>query len=75
MSVPLYPKLIQKYVDELVIPPEYIPKIVKDPTTGEIISHNYIVYMSQFKQQILPSSFPITTVWGYGGPVLDRSTG
>ncbi|MGV8983797.1 multicopper oxidase family protein [Clostridium sp.] len=75
MVVPLNPVLIPKYVDQLVIPPKYVPTIIKNPTTGEIISHNYIIYMSQFNQQILPSSFPMTTVWGYGGTVFSRLTG
>ena len=74
MSVPLNPIEIPKYVNKLVIPPEYIPEIIKNPTTGEIVSHNYIVYISQFNQQILPNNFPMTTVWGYGGTVLDRFT-
>lgn len=75
MSGPLNPILITKYVNQLVIPPVYIPKIVKNSATGEIISFNYKVYMSKFKQQILPNNFPMTTVWGYGGAVLDRLTG
>jgi len=75
MRVPLNPLLITKYVNQLVIPPVYIPKIVINPTNDEIISFNYTIYMSQFEQQILPNSFPKTTVWGYGGTVLDKLTG
>ena len=74
MSIPLNPMEISKYVNELVIPPEYVPTIIKDPITGKIISHNYTVNMSEFKQQILPNNFPETTVWGYGGLVLDESS-
>ncbi len=72
MKLPLNPLEISKYVNELVRPPEYIPEVVTDPTTKEVISHNYKVSVSQFKQQILPNEFPKTTVWGYGGTVIDR---
>ena len=74
MSIPLDPIKISKFTSELVKPPEYIPEIVKDPMTGEVISHNYTVSINQFKQQILPDCFPMTTVWGYSGTVLDRLT-
>jgi len=74
MIIPLNPMEISKYVNELVIPPQYVPTIIKDPITGQIISHNYTIYMSQFQQQILPNNFPKTTVWGYGGFVLDESS-
>lgn len=33
----------------------------------------YTVDISEFKQQILPEGFPVTTVWGYGGLVKDPS--
>lgn len=67
MSTPLDPKIISKYVNQLVVPPVYIPQIIKDPITGKIISHNYTISVSQFRQQLLPLKFPMTTVWGYGG--------
>jgi len=69
MSNPLEPKKIPKFISQLAIPPVYTPKIIMNPKTGEIISHNYVVIMSQFKQQILPPGFCSTTVWGYGGTV------
>lgn len=74
MAVPLNPKSIPKYNEQLVIPPVYEPTSVIDPVTGEI-SHNYIINVSQFQQQILPIGFPTTTVWGYGGVVRDSLTG
>jgi len=48
MIIPLNPMEISKYVNELVIPPQYVPTIIKDPITGKIISHNYTVTMSEF---------------------------
>lgn len=74
MSIPLDPIKIPKFINKLVKPPEYIPEIVKDPMTGKVISHNYTVSINQFKQQILPDCFPMTTVLGYAGNVLDRLT-
>src|SRR5660398_295695 len=62
---------ITKYINQLVIPPVYSPKVIRDPSTREIISHNYIITMTEFMQQILPKGFPLTTVWGYGGNIID----
>ena len=75
MSNPLDPKMIPKYQNQLASPPVFEPSVIKDQTTGEIISHDYRVTMSQFTQQILPDGFPETTVWGYGGAVRIRETG
>lgn len=61
--------MIPKFINQLVIPPTYKPRIIKKD--GRSISHNYIVSVSQFLQQILPPGFPETTVWGYGGTVID----
>lgn len=75
MANPLDPTLIPKYETELVIPPVYKPTIVTDPVTGEVISHNYTITLTQFKQQILPPMFDKTTVWGYEGTITDPNTG
>jgi spore coat protein A, manganese oxidase len=75
MTQPLDPKSIPKYVNQLFIPPVFKPVIVKDPDTGHDISHNYIISMTQFKQQVLPPPFRKTTVWGYEGNVEDPCTG
>jgi len=74
-AIPLDPLKIPKYANQLVIPPVYEPKIVTDPLTGEVLKHAYEVDMTEFKQQILPPGFPMTTVWGYGGKVKDPATG
>ncbi|AIF52929.1 multicopper oxidase family protein [Pelosinus sp. UFO1] len=75
MANPLNPNIIPKYVNQLFIPPVYKPIIEKDPVTGEEISHNYTVSMTQFMQQILPPPFPMTSVWGFESTVEDPSTG
>ncbi|WP_319023182.1 multicopper oxidase family protein [Tepidibacter hydrothermalis] len=74
MTKPLDPKCIPKYVNQLLIPPVFKPIIVKDPITGKDISHNYTISMTEFMQQMLPPSFPKTTVWGYEGTVEDTWT-
>lgn len=75
MTKPLDSKCIPKYVNQLFIPPKFKPIIVKDPITDKDISHNYTISMIQFSQQLLPSGFPKTTVWGFEGNVEDLSTG
>jgi FtsP/CotA-like multicopper oxidase with cupredoxin domain len=75
VNIPLDPKLIPKFTNELLIPPVYKPKKIKNPETGEIISYNYIVSISSFEQQLLPSCFPKTKVWGYEGTVKDYCSG
>lgn len=72
MSIHLEPILIPKYINQLKIPPVYYPEIIRDTNTGDIISYNYVVTISQFKQSILPRGFPKTTVWGYGGRVINN---
>ena len=70
----LDPNIIPKFVNQLVIPPVYDPMVVRD-VHGNVKSHNYIVEMTQFRQQVLPPKFPETTVWGYAGMVKDPETG
>ena len=70
----LDPNSIPKYENQLTVPPIYEPEIVTDLNTGAV-SHQYSVYASEFKQQILPDGFPVTTVWGYGGLVKDPYSG
>jgi bilirubin oxidase len=56
----LDPTTVPKYVDSLPVP-KVMPK---EATFGNI--DYYEIAARQFKQQILPSSLPKTTVWGYG---------
>ena len=71
----LDPGTIPKYVNQLVIPPVYDPTVVTDPETDEVLSHDYLIDMTQFQEQILPAPLPETTVWGYGGVAKDAVTG
>jgi len=57
----LDPMLIPKYVTHLVIPP-----VMKQTASGPDQTDDYAISVRQFKQQILPSGFPATKVWGYG---------
>jgi spore coat protein A, manganese oxidase len=75
VSIPLDPKLIPKFASQLVIPPVYKPKKLKNPETGNVISHSYTVSIKSFEQQLLPPGFPKTEVWGYEGTVIDPSSG
>ena len=56
----LDPTTVPKYVDPLPVP-KVMPK---EATFGNV--DYYEIAVRQFKQQILPSSLPKTTVWGYG---------
>ena len=56
----LAPDEIPKFVSALVIPP-MMPQAASDATTDY-----YTIAVRQFRQQILPLSFPATAVWGYG---------
>jgi spore coat protein A, manganese oxidase len=57
----LDPMLIPKYVTPLVIPP-----VMKQTASTPDQTDDYAISVRQFKQQILPSGFPATKVWGYG---------
>ena len=57
----LDPMLIPKYVKHLIIPP-----VMKQTASGPDQTDDYAISVRQFKQQILPSGFPATKVWGYG---------
>lgn len=75
MKTPLNPELIPRFANELTIPPVYKPQKLKNPKTGEIIGHSYVVTIINFEQQVLPMGFPKTEVWGYEGTVIDEASG
>lgn len=75
MPNPLNPKNIPKFENQLIVLPVYEPTVIRDSITCKVISHNYLVTISQFTQQILPEGYPETAVWGYGGKVRDPETG
>ena len=78
----LDPSTIPKYVDQLVIPPVYVPQHTYDWKTRQWTTA-YKVDMTEFNQQILPTAyangtatgFGQTKVWGYGGIAKDAITG
>lgn len=53
----LDPLTVPKYITPLVIPPVM-------PNNGT--PNHYSIAVRQFQQQILPTGFPATTIWGYG---------
>jgi FtsP/CotA-like multicopper oxidase with cupredoxin domain len=56
----LDPTTLPKYITPLVIPPAM-------PRTGKIRDIDYYeIAVRQFRQQILPTGWPATTVWSYG---------
>jgi len=72
----LGPKAIPKFVDQLVIPPVYVPTAyVTDPFNLSRTIPYYEVDVKEYTQQILPTvdakgkptGFGPTTVWSYGG--------
>lgn len=75
MVKPLDPKRIPKYVNQLFIPPVYMPTILRQPNTGQVIGHEYKITISEFQQQLLPPGFSPTKVYGYGGIIKDQNTG
>ena len=77
-AMPLAPTLnpltIPKYVNQLVTPPVYVPTNVVD-SSGQLIRQDYTVYINEFSEQILPTGFPMTKVWGYAGYAKNATTG
>ena len=69
LAAPLDPHLIPKFVDLLVIPPVMRPAVGQGqgqgtPQGGPVVK--YRIAVRQFNQQVLPTPFPETAVWGYG---------
>jgi spore coat protein A len=57
----LDPTTIPKWVNQINgAPPMYEPEVVNGV-------EEYTIEMTRSKQQVLPPSYPKTTVWGYGG--------
>ena len=61
----LDPTTVPKYRAPLLIPP-VMPRAATITLPGGKPADYYEISMKQFKEQILPSGFPGTTVWGYG---------
>ena len=72
--LPLDPFTIPKYVEPLIAYiPVYTP--VNITVDGVTVRQDYYINVTQFTEQILPTGFPSTTVWGYGGLTHDPLTG
>jgi hypothetical protein len=61
----LDPTTVPKYQTPLLIPP-VMPRAATITMPGGKPADYYEISMKQFEEQILPSGFPRTTVWGYG---------
>lgn len=68
---PLDPLDIPKFQSRLTVPETFYPLCF----AGERLADGYVVDISRFRRQLLPSGFPATTVFGYGGFVKDPVTG
>ncbi|MFF0467995.1 multicopper oxidase family protein [Micromonospora zamorensis] len=68
-AAPLDAHDIPKYVSPLRIPPA-MPPVATGPERD-----TYVIAVRQFRQQILPPSWPRTTVWGYGSTAHPGSFG
>ncbi|HEY3419598.1 MAG TPA: multicopper oxidase [Methanomassiliicoccales archaeon] len=74
-KTPLDGSTVPKFTSQLLADiPVYVPIKVKDPQTG-LMTDYYTIIASQFSEQILPTGYPKTTVWGYGGNCKDPLTG
>src|SRR5262245_41793371 len=67
----LDPSNVAKFQTPLLIPP-VMPRARRIAMRGGRNADYYEISIKQFSQQILPSSLPATTVWGYG-PVSSSS--
>jgi spore coat protein A len=67
----LNPLSVPKYQVPMLIPP-VMPMAGRITEAGSKSVDYYEISVKQFPQQILPSGFPATTVWGYGA-VASRS--
>lgn len=61
----LDPTSVPKFVTPLLVPPA-MPRVGKITVRGGKNIDYYEIGVRQFTQQILPSGYPRTTVWGYG---------
>jgi FtsP/CotA-like multicopper oxidase with cupredoxin domain len=70
----LDPGAVDKFVTPMLIPPT-MPRAATITMPGGKPADYYEISMKQFKQQILPSGMPQTTVWGYGAVSRASSRG
>jgi spore coat protein A, manganese oxidase len=70
----LDPNSVPKYLTPMLIPP-VMPKAATITMPGGKPGDYYEISMRQFREQILPASYPETTVWGYGAVKSASSRG
>jgi spore coat protein A, manganese oxidase len=78
----LDPLSIPQFVNQLNIPPVFVPQNITD-NLGKLLRQTYSIDFSEFEQQILPTTdsngnptgFGSTKVWGFGGQAQDPITG
>ena len=70
----LDPLAVPKFQTPMLVPP-VMPRAGTIPQRGGKPVDYYEISMRQFPQQILPSGFPPTTVWGYGGIAAQSNRG
>jgi hypothetical protein len=66
----LDPNTIPKFQTQLQRFPTYVPTVTRD-ANGNITQRAFGVEIAQFTAQQLPSGFPSTTLFGYGGQTVD----
>ena len=71
----LDPASVPKYTTPMLIPPA-MPRagLIWDRKARSLVDY-YEISMKQFAQQILPSGYPTTTVWGYGAVKSSKPNG
>jgi spore coat protein A len=70
----LDPLSVPKYQTPMLIPP-VMPAAGTIKLQGGKNADYYEISMKQFSQQILPTSLPATTVWGYGAVASNSKRG
>jgi FtsP/CotA-like multicopper oxidase with cupredoxin domain len=70
----LDPEDVDQFVTPMLIPP-VMPRADVIPQRGGKPIDYYEISMRQFRQQILPTGLPATTVWGYGGNAARSNRG
>ena len=66
-QVPLDPRAIPKFAHDLAIPRVFAPNAITQ--NGKVIRNEYEVSVAHTKVQMLPPTFPMTTVRAFGGQV------
>lgn len=76
----LDPRTVPKYTNRLERPTTFKPQVIRFRAKKRWknrfnVQHHYNVDIRETYQQMLPSGFPKTKIYGYGGMVIDPKTG